>query len=294
MTLINDAKGLARWHRFGVVSCALLVACADRAVTQTENGQQTQGQVMLWSDWRSRVGNTVDALSDGGKWRLSSGAEQNGSIIDAPAGFSTHKVLRVLSNGHRDGWITPYVDTLYVVPIGAARNHRWEHAFHEPALADAGQHPIQDGGAVSQSNWYMGTSNGGDNLQAGQWGLNYATGGNASWPHSMWTLGPRDDVYTPLQKGVVYRHEVQIFRVSATTFRFHVWIHDASGNLLFDDDDFHNRDGTTTIGSYVHTFQVTANMSIFLMGLNGIDRKSTRLNSSHLVISYAVFCLKTK
>src|SRR5256885_10529765 len=26
----------------------------------------------------------------------------------------------------------------------------------------------------------------------------------------------------------------------------------------------------------------------------GIDRKSTRLNSSHLVTSYAVFCLKTK
>src|ERR1039457_7408155 len=25
-----------------------------------------------------------------------------------------------------------------------------------------------------------------------------------------------------------------------------------------------------------------------------VDRKSTRLNSSHLVISYAVFCLKTK
>src|ERR1022692_4204877 len=28
--------------------------------------------------------------------------------------------------------------------------------------------------------------------------------------------------------------------------------------------------------------------------LNMIDRKSTRLNSSHLVISYAVFCLKKK
>src|SRR2546426_5678758 len=27
-------------------------------------------------------------------------------------------------------------------------------------------------------------------------------------------------------------------------------------------------------------------------GPNGRDRKSTRLNSSHLVISYAVFCLK--
>src|SRR5256885_3824645 len=28
--------------------------------------------------------------------------------------------------------------------------------------------------------------------------------------------------------------------------------------------------------------------------LRGPDRKSTRLNSSHLVISYAVFCLKKK
>src|SRR5256885_6851245 len=29
-------------------------------------------------------------------------------------------------------------------------------------------------------------------------------------------------------------------------------------------------------------------------GSNHLDRKSTRLNSSHLVISYAVFCLKKK
>src|SRR5256885_4795194 len=29
-------------------------------------------------------------------------------------------------------------------------------------------------------------------------------------------------------------------------------------------------------------------------GADDLDRKSTRLNSSHLVISYAVFCLKKK
>src|SRR2546426_8095503 len=29
-------------------------------------------------------------------------------------------------------------------------------------------------------------------------------------------------------------------------------------------------------------------------GSGAVDRKSTRLNSSHLVISYAVFCLKKK
>src|SRR5256885_12655351 len=32
----------------------------------------------------------------------------------------------------------------------------------------------------------------------------------------------------------------------------------------------------------------------FAMWLRRTDRKSTRLNSSHLVISYAVFCLKKK
>src|SRR2546426_3611104 len=31
-----------------------------------------------------------------------------------------------------------------------------------------------------------------------------------------------------------------------------------------------------------------------LQGALALDRKSTRLNSSHLVISYAVFCLKKK
>src|SRR5256885_11015107 len=34
--------------------------------------------------------------------------------------------------------------------------------------------------------------------------------------------------------------------------------------------------------------------TLVLLGNHGIDRKSTRLNSSHLVISYAVFCLKKK
>src|SRR5256885_8274661 len=34
--------------------------------------------------------------------------------------------------------------------------------------------------------------------------------------------------------------------------------------------------------------------SAFLSNRDALDRKSTRLNSSHLVISYAVFCLKKK
>src|SRR2546427_3371321 len=35
-------------------------------------------------------------------------------------------------------------------------------------------------------------------------------------------------------------------------------------------------------------------LPVLLMGLLALDRKSTRLNSSHSQISYAVFCLKKK
>jgi len=38
----------------------------------------------------------------------------------------------------------------------------------------------------------------------------------------------------------------------------------------------------------------SAKRALESIGLTDEDRKSTRLNSSHLVISYAVFCLKKK
>src|SRR2546430_8240559 len=41
-------------------------------------------------------------------------------------------------------------------------------------------------------------------------------------------------------------------------------------------------------------FGNTLSAYVFLKPLDWIDRKSTRLNSSHSQISYAVFCLKKK
>src|SRR5256885_11206936 len=40
--------------------------------------------------------------------------------------------------------------------------------------------------------------------------------------------------------------------------------------------------------------QAARNRNFVLISARNTDRKSTRLNSSHLVISYAVFCLKKK
>src|SRR5258708_17341624 len=40
--------------------------------------------------------------------------------------------------------------------------------------------------------------------------------------------------------------------------------------------------------------QARFGVEAFLLGETAVDRKSTRLNSSHQIISYAVFCLKKK
>src|SRR5256885_6308930 len=50
-----------------------------------------------------------------------------------------------------------------------------------------------------------------------------------------------------------------------------------------DRSDRDDRDAATLLGPRRHR-----------RGPKRVDRKSTRLNSSHLVISYAVFCLKKK
>src|SRR5690625_6032656 len=44
---------------------------------------------------------------------------------------------------------------------------------------------------------------------------------------------------------------------------------------------------------YTSFIQTTMNGGHAISTLEWIDRKSTRLNSSHVAISYAVFCLKT-
>src|SRR4051812_49941852 len=42
------------------------------------------------------------------------------------------------------------------------------------------------------------------------------------------------------------------------------------------------------------TAEITQDLSAGDTSPSGLDRKSTRLNSSHMSISYAVFCLKKK
>src|SRR5690625_5120036 len=51
--------------------------------------------------------------------------------------------------------------------------------------------------------------------------------------------------------------------------------------------------GTLTLGLLSHSLR-SENLGVGALAVAHIDRKSTRLNSSHVAISYAVFCLKKK
>ena len=64
---------------------------------------------------------------------------------------------------------------------------------------------------------------------------------------------------------------------------YKVTIHDADDVLIYTEDSF-----------YFDNDNLKADLASTSVGSRLIDRKSTRLNSSHQIISYAVFCLKKK
>src|SRR3712207_7022379 len=69
---------------------------------------------------------------------------------------------------------------------------------------------------------------------------------------------------------------------------------DVDGTLV-DSNDAHAAAWVKAFAEHgVSVDPITVRRSIGMGGDNLIDRKSTRLNSSHANISYAVFCLKKK
>src|SRR5256885_14616789 len=80
------------------------------------------------------------------------------------------------------------------------------------------------------------------------------------------------------------------FNDTATTEIYTLSLHDALP-ILLGEPNAAKRSLRATIASASHWSPATAPI---LAPSSPLDRKSTRLNSSHLVISYAVFCLKKK
>src|SRR5256885_17052779 len=81
------------------------------------------------------------------------------------------------------------------------------------------------------------------------------------------------------------------FNDTATTEIYTLSLHDALPILQVQPRRGRRRLGSTPRGGRAHAARGAGRAHC--RGRGG-DRKSTRLNSSHLVISYAVFCLKKK
>src|SRR5438067_3554403 len=79
------------------------------------------------------------------------------------------------------------------------------------------------------------------------------------------------------------------FNATATTEIYTLSLHDALPILVVDGDDTSDMELLPLV-RIVHA----AEESTVPRPDTGLDRKSTRLNSSHVSISYAVFCLKKK
>src|SRR5256885_4201546 len=84
------------------------------------------------------------------------------------------------------------------------------------------------------------------------------------------------------------------FNDTATTEIYTLSLHDALPISTLIDRELMDA-GTQEVGfSAAHLSSGVYFYRIIAQGVDDEDRKSTRLNSSHLVISYAVFCLKKK
>src|SRR2546430_4562884 len=78
----------------------------------------------------------------------------------------------------------------------------------------------------------------------------------------------------------------------STLFPYTTLFRSIDGGFRHNDGFIGNRSDDPVVGAQQHAFFHRVSLPVW--GRDTRDRKSTRLNSSHSQISYAVFCLKKK
>src|SRR5690349_22089906 len=71
-------------------------------------------------------------------------------------------------------------------------------------------------------------------------------------------------------------------------------LHDALPISLYDRNAYEKVPSFISADVVLHVFHTRFDDELATLEVKKLDRKSTRLNSSHVEISYAVFCLKKK
>lgn len=254
---------------------------------------EEQIEPLFFSDHREApLGISNLSATDNSKWGLNNHERAEcvtqAAINAIASGWPSHRGLRFFVGPTNGDQVTIINRSgLGTIGVGVVRNYRLYFVMREPDYAlDRGQHPFQDGGAVSQSNWFFSTRNGGSGLNAAtEWGLDFQFSG-ASFGPDRFTLGAEEEAYTPLPKGVVLRHEMQVVRISTTHFRFHSWVFNAAGTQLYSDADFHSRDGSLSLADNPSIpFNIVANTGTWVCGHNGLGPPAGNSSAANLELN---------
>jgi hypothetical protein len=236
------------------------------------------GGLMFSSDWSTATGRTSAALLDAGKqvhWDVIAGnGVLNTVMSSAGLDFPTANVLRV-SGGWRSSPAGAAAENprleqsrghLRVPAIGETTSYRWYIRVVVPNsyTGDNLTHPIQDGINGQSSNWQQEVRTATNGTWTMTW--NVDGGGQNDWPNNRWTLN------APLSKNQTYRVEMQIHRISATTFNLHARVYNSANQLIAGDANFRNANGTATLaGNRALRFLNVNTLAGFQAGFNGLN-----------------------
>lgn len=201
----------------------------DVAFSVVESTQSPPQGVVFSSNFGTARGTTTNAKTDGGRWNVLS---DNGGglevVAGSEAGFPSANCLRVTARESSNGFHRLAKTGLGVIAAGASVWFRWYYRNDQPSLNDNSQHPIESG-------------------QAGglDWAFNNEVQSNTTWFGDFQSPGDsltwRQRWRGPLlSSGVVYRFEMQLHKLSATTWNLHVRVYNAANQLIASDADYRN------------------------------------------------------
>jgi hypothetical protein len=268
-TTVNAAAGVATFSNLVITSAGTytvtfsspgLTSVASAAVTITAPPPPPAG-ILFQSDWSSALGTSDFAILDGARaspWTVSGGVGLE--VIPATGlDFPSTNVLRVTASVARSGFALLRKTGLPVPAAPFNRYYRWYYRHVKPSIAGGNnQHPVQDGNAQSDCNWTFNVNQ----IDHATYRVNFGVEG----------VFPNDRWFSPiLQTNVTYRFEVHFIALSPSASQLHVRVYDSRGVLLYDDDDFRNQAGTSTLASNP-TFGMNniANLDGLNAGVNGV------------------------
>lgn len=184
---------------------------------------------LFTSDW-STPGTTTSAKTDASRWNVISDPGNGLSVIGCQSlGFPSETCLQVLGVQAASGFARLAKTGMPVPAAGESMYFRWYYRHEQRSLGDNSQHPIESG-QTGGLDWSFNTETMTDNT----WRPEFRPGGEQSNALLARFTGP------VLQRGVTYRIEMQIQKISSTQFYMHARIYDTAGNLIAGDANFTN------------------------------------------------------